>query len=627
MSTIAASIMKWAIADGATDPQIKYSDEDKTGQYGFTVYFGESQDLPNLSMGRRTLTALFEFSEAERVLVLSMSPTGFRICAPELLEAAAQELESINEGLHVGNIELTKDNGGLRFRAGVPVPDEGIPVEVIEAMVKSGTQAMEKHYDPIRTLCFGPSPVDSWRQMMAKREENKAILGAKQETPALADFAGTAPLVEWSAAVRRACTEGADRDAWRLIGPAIVIETEEPAEVSSLIYALSQECGMPCTEFEADAITQFQRHEDKPPMLYYLNGGDWQRHNDDKKYDADAHAGRQRVLRDGLQQFNPAYPAVFVTVVTSLKNLSPQLRAVGAFDRYFMVPSPSLNAIGEQFIKALGKARCAESITNAPGKVGKLLSWQFDTPDLRRLTVLRLRRLYEGVQRPLEFLDLVEATTQALLESERIQIESDALRHRVAFHEAGHVATAILDSNGRDMPEYSSIIPNSNYTGLMVDSVSYAYAQSDLHSYEDFRHEIRVLLGGRAAEEVAFGPTGISTGSSTDLENCNRHANRVFGIYGFAPAMEEENASASNLAVIRGDPTNTEYQHVELLTRSFLAKEYSIVVAMLRENQPLLEVVSARLKEKKVLDQQEMAAIWNEFRVVEDQQEPVLEAA
>jgi len=471
------------------------------------------------------------------------------------------------------------------------------------------------------------SPAEAWGQVTEVDEDNKAHFDDSHYGSGLINFAGTAPLVEWAAEVRHACSEGAEGYAWRMIGPAIAIETEEPAEISSLIHALSVECGMPCTDFEPDAVVKLSRHEDKLPMLYYLMGGDWQRHDGDDKFDDTAQAGRQRVLRDGLRQFDPAHPAIYVTVVSSIKKLSPQLRAVGAFDRYFMIPPPSLSAIGEQFIKAVGKERCAESITSAPGKIGKLLSWQFDTPELRQLTALRLLRLHQRVQRPLEFLDLVEATTQVLLESERIQIESEALRDRVSSHEAGHVATAILDSGARDIPEYSSIIPGSDYRGVMVDSVSYAYAQTDIHSYDDFRHDIRVLLGGRAAEEVVFGPTGVSTGSRTDLANCARHANSVFARSGFAPAMDEEGASGSNLAVIVGDPSISEYQHVELLTRSFLAREYGVVVAMLRGNRRLLDTIAARLKEKTVLDQQEMEAIWREVAVVDDKQEYMREAA
>jgi len=358
-----------------------------------------------------------------------------------------------------------------------------------------------------------------------------------------------------------------------------------------------------------------------------LMGGDWQRHDDDEKYDEAARTARQRVLRDGLGRFDPAHPAIYVTVVSSISNLAPLLRAVGAFDRHFIIPPPSLTARGEQFIKAVGKQRCAESITGAPGKVGKILSWQFDTPELRQLAALRLRRIHARLQRPLEFRDLVEATTQVLLEGERIQIESEVLRNRVASHEAGHVATAMLDSNGRDMPEYSSIIPCSDYKGVMVDSVNYAYTHDDLHSYDDFRHDIRILLGGRAAEELIFGPTGISTGSRTDLANSCRQATRVFARYGFAPAMDEEGASASNLAVILGDATPSEFQHLESLTRGFLATEYGIVLTMLRVNRSLLEAVTMRLKERTVLDQQEMEAIWRQFKAVEDQQEPMLEAA
>lgn len=617
MSTIAESVKHWAIADGATDPQIKFFDDGKAGQYGYSI-----------NMGELTVRAWIDFSEVERFLVINLYPDEMQISAPERLSSVAQLLSWINDSLWVGNFELTEVKGRLRFRAGVPVSDEGIPDEVIESMVTRGMQSIEKYFETICSVAiYGTSPAEAWRNATNNNEKSGANISDMQDILELVEYPGTAPLVEWAADVRRACAEGADREDWRLIGPAIAIVTEDPSEVSSVIYALAKECGITCTEFEPDAIAKLPRHDDQPPMLYYLMSGDWQRHDDDDKYDDAAHAGRQRLLRNGVGLFDPAHPAIYVTVVRSISNLAPQLRAVGAFDRYFIVPPPSFISIGGQFIKAVGKERCAESITSALGKVGKLLNWHFDTPTLRKLVALRLQRLYSRLDRSLEFFDLVEATTQELLEGEMIQIESDVLRSRVAYHEAGHVSTALLDSYGRDIPEYSCIIPWSEYKGVMVESVSYSYAKNDLHTYRDFCHDIRVRLGGRAAEEIIFGPEGISTGSSSDLKNCGEQATNIFSRCGFAPAMEEEGVSASNLAVIIGNPTDTEYQHIELLTRNFLAREYNIVLTMLRENRRLLEAVTSCLKEKALLDQHELESIWCNFKVGEEKQEPMLEAA
>ena len=74
--------------------------------------------------------------------------------------------------------------------------------------------------------------------------------------------------------------------------------------------------------------------------------------------------------------------------------------------------------------------------------------------------------------------------------------------------------------------------------------------------------------------------------------------------------MNDVEASASNLAVILGDPSPSEMLHIEALQRNFLAGEYKAAVKILNENRALLDAIADRLMRDSVLDQGEIAEIY-----------------
>jgi hypothetical protein len=71
--------------------------------------------------------------------------------------------------------------------------------------------------------------------------------------------------------------------------------------------------------------------------------------------------------------------------------------------------------------------------------------------------------------------------------------------------------------------------------------------------------------------------------------------------------MEKPGQSESNLSIIIGDPTPSEYAYVEALTRDFIATEYRIVREKLTTHRALLDEVASRLLWDPIVDQNELA--------------------
>ena len=100
-------------------------------------------------------------------------------------------------------------------------------------------------------------------------------------------------------------------------------------------------------------------------------------------------------------------------------------------------------------------------------------------------------------------------------------------KRRVSFHEAGHALMGkILNT---DLISKISIIPRSQALGYVMytpDEERFLITKDELYN------KIKVILGGRAAEEAIFG--NISTGAKDDLKKANQIAFQMVCEYGMS---------------------------------------------------------------------------------------------
>jgi cell division protease FtsH len=302
-----------------------------------------------------------------------------------------------------------------------------------------------------------------------------------------------------------------------------------------------------------------------------------------------------------------------VTSADKLENIASSLRNVGGFERFMSLPDQSLETLAEHFIKKIGRNICSESLLSATGKLGKLLKSETDSQ--RKLAIPYMQRLHCRENRLIEFVDLVHAFSRSLQEEGAAGIETDELRNQVAYHEAGHAVVAALDSDGKNIPEYASIVPSVAFAGIVIESYAFHHAHDDLNTYRNFRHQIRIGLAGRAAEEVKFGIENVSSASSGDLESASRSAFKAFLYWGFVPQMETSDRTARNLGVVFGQPSDSEMSHAEALVREFMEQEYNVVKVMLEQNRSLLDAIATRLIKEPILDQDELGKLFSENAV------------
>lgn len=349
------------------------------------------------------------------------------------------------------------------------------------------------------------------------------------------------------------------------------------------------------------------------PVVIYAEPGDWQKRPDDKGSTEKAESIRkiQNVVAGALCAFAPTVPTIVVTVITDLQSLAPVLGSEGAFDRQFALKPRCARLIAERWLERLPADRCCTTLRDNIEKLGALLKSSFDGSDSLKMASLQLSRLAHRKQRPIEFSDVLELAIRGPVERDPSLDDpvGEVMRRKTAFHEAGHAAAAILTSDGQNIPEYVSIVPSNAFAGVVFESLTYASAPGSETSYTEFKQKILILLAGRAAEEIAFGPQAVSGGATSDLERATRLALDAFGLWGFATSMDSPRESSSNLAVVIGRWTDQDYAAVYPLIRVFLSDAYQEALSLLASNRPLLEKIADRLLVDPFIDQRELQTL------------------
>lgn len=168
-----------------------------------------------------------------------------------------------------------------------------------------------------------------------------------------------------------------------------------------------------------------------------------------------------------------------------------------------------------------------------------------------------------------------------------------------AFHEAGHALIAKKVSNANRVTKIS-IIPSTKGMGgfslnLPPDRI--------YRTKKDIITNIKIALGGRAAEELVFGKENITTGASSDLQKATEMTISMIGSYG----MDDE-IGLVNYDVILNSNLNTDISLMER-TKEILDSLYEETKRILEENMYYLEKIASELLEKESLEEEEIKRI------------------
>lgn len=212
-------------------------------------------------------------------------------------------------------------------------------------------------------------------------------------------------------------------------------------------------------------------------------------------------------LLEQLDGFSDRGDIIVIGATNYASNIDPALRRAGRLDQVVEVGYPTVRAlvgIYEYHLKAYKAAgklatdvNCAALAQVSFGLTGA------DVEFFVRGAARRARKRKDRIRQD----DLMAEIMRRPRHEGQSEPFDGTTIYRLAVHEAGHVVMRLLGRNrGREIG-YVSIAPRSD------GRIGYIAAADDERvsmTREDYLHEIRILLAGRAAEEVIFGANDVS---------------------------------------------------------------------------------------------------------------------
>jgi len=182
----------------------------------------------------------------------------------------------------------------------------------------------------------------------------------------------------------------------------------------------------------------------------------------------------------------------------------------------------------------------------------------------------------------------------------------------VAYHEAGHAVVA-GSLPGVDPVHRVSIIPRGvaalGYTLQLPTEDRYLMTRTEL------LNRLKVLLGGRVAEEIIF--KEISTGAQNDLERTTAIARSMVTEYGMSSKLGPLYYAKEKRGVFvgldfSGEPHSERVaSEIDEEVRTIVENAYKEVTGLLTDKKPKLETLAQMLLEKEMVEGAELEALLN----------------
>ena len=323
---------------------------------------------------------------------------------------------------------------------------------------------------------------------------------------------------------------------------------------------------------------------------------------------AGTHGGGQEEREQTLNQiltemdgFSPSDGVIVLAATNRPEILDRALLRPGRFDRRIAVQAP--DSVGRRKILEVHtrSVPLAEDVdldvlaATTPGMVGAELANL-----VNEAALIAARRGHRCVSPP----DLADALERVLLGAERKLVMSARDREQTAYHEAGHAIVGML-TPGADPVRKVSIIPRGMALGVTLST-----PESDRFSYdrEDLMGRIKVMLGGRVADELIYGTA--TTGAESDLRQLTALARMMVARWGMSESVGTVFVDSPADGLPGCDRPSEATQHlVDQEVRRIVEGARQDVHDLLRANRHRLDALVAALLQRETLDEVDAYAV------------------
>ena len=342
------------------------------------------------------------------------------------------------------------------------------------------------------------------------------------------------------------------------------------------------------------------------PCIIFIDEIDAVGHTRDARFSHNDQTLNQ--LLGEIDGFDSSKGVVLLAATNRPEILDKALLRAGRFDRRVVVDKPNLQGRLDTLKVHTRKIKLSEDVDlnriaqATAGCVGA------DLANLVNEAALRAVRQGRGAVTQEDL--LVSFETVIAGAEKKNTVLSDSEKRLVAYHEVGHALVSALRKEATPVTKIT-IVPRTQgalgYTLYLPEEEKYIVTREELLT------EICSLLGGRAAEQVAF--STMTTGASNDLHRATSMARHMIARYGMSDALGLMAPASVQHQYLDGatqlDCSQKTAAKIDEAVQQLLEECYKVTVQLLTENRPLLDEVALYLLEKETITGDELMAFVN----------------
>ena len=281
-----------------------------------------------------------------------------------------------------------------------------------------------------------------------------------------------------------------------------------------------------------------------------------------------------------------------------LQDLDPALLRPGRFDRQVLVGPPDLTG-RESILRVHTRSKPLAGDVNlhviarqTAGLTGA------DLANISNEAAILAARHGVTKIRAMEFEGAMERVVAGL---QTRRVVTDKEKRILAYHEAGHALMSHL---------MGDLFPVQKVTIVSRgDALGYTFnvpaEDRYLHTAEEFQDLMKVLLAGRAAEQVVFGR--ITNGAASDLERVTALARAMVFEYGMTEVAPARTMRAENYGLSEETKRLRDSEQARLTDDAYEAAQ-----RLLRKHRSNLDRLASALLEKETLNRDQLDALLSD---------------
>lgn len=175
------------------------------------------------------------------------------------------------------------------------------------------------------------------------------------------------------------------------------------------------------------------------------------------------------------------------------------------------------------------------------------------------------------------------------------KVISEREREQVSYHEAGHALIGLY-SPGADVVQKITIVARGRAAGYTLQTPE--RNENILQNKTELISRVRTALGGRAAEELIYGPNEITTGAANDFYKITNIVRAMVASFGMTDVGLTQYIATEGV----DNPYRNNYSEqtalaIDIEIEKIIQREYKIVKEMINEYREELELIVQTLLE------------------------------